>query len=150
MVASVYRNIMEYKIYRTNDINDILQCVPIEVELQKKIKSDIEIKNMLAFLQHQIDSPYIGMWIAKNGDENIRGYMIAIADSLLTKKINLWRMWTERGSKGIANQFESILSAWAKSLHIKTVTIQVNDRIKAIAKKWKFKPVSLIMEREVK
>ena len=136
------------RIERINDLAEILKCLPFEREIRVKGRDNTRESDMLLFIRSQLDNPLFGVWFSYNGGGDINGYMIGMLSLIpgFHREIIL-RMYT-KDSK-IKDEFFNILAQWAKEYKIKIQHTTVIKNIKAILRKFKFKPVSVNMERRI-
>ena len=134
------------RIERTNDISEVLKCLPLERETAKKKRERTKESHMLIFVQSQLNNPLFGFWIAYNDQDNIIGYVAAFIGLIPgLERLHLLRIYAK--SKELFNQFEEILKEWANQFKVKTAQITVIKNVKAIQRKHQFVPVSINMER---
>ena len=135
------------RIERTNDMTEILKCLPFEREIRKRGRDSSRESDMLLFVQSQLSNPLFGFWIAYN-DDKIIGYTVAMINPIKgMERLHLLRIYTKR--KDLMKEFENILKEWAKQFKIKIAQMTVTNgkMIKAFQKKYGYKVVSVNMER---
>ena len=138
------------RIVRATTINETLQMLPIEQEIRKKEKEIIPLKDALISIAASIEDPNFGFWIAYDDNNEIIGFMIlTIIQDITAKTLQIHRVWYKQTEKEVLNQFLKTGRKWAKDNNIKRVVMLANRRIKAIQRKWKFKPIAVIMERRI-
>ena len=135
------------RIERITDIEEVMKCIPFEQEIRNKGRDNLRISKMLLFLREQLDNPMIKFLMAYDEDE-IVGYAIA-AISLVPsmERLHLMRIYAKR--KDVREGFEKILTEWAKEYKVKTAQMTMHKHIKAIERRYKWKAVSVNMERRI-
>lgn len=138
------------EIVRTNDMQEILQCVPIEEQLRKKEKAITKLRDFLLLVSMSLDNPDFGFWIAYE-DKKIVGYLVAFISRIPGMKyLTIQRIWYEQGNKQVMVNFEKILKKWARENEIRKCAITLTrPRIKALERRWGFKVISVNMERRI-
>ncbi len=138
------------KIEKVYDIQEILKCVPIEEEIRKKEGNRYPLKNMLLFIVSQLQNPFFSFWMVYNKEREVIGYMITLMSKVPGMEgIQVIRVWYDHKYPKISKKFWKILKTEAKQNNIKKIMISVERRMKALQKKWKFKLVSVNMERRI-
>ena len=136
------------KIERTTDMQEILKCIPFEHRVTEKGRDRSRIKDRLLYLNAQIDNPYLGFWIAYDDNNEVLGYTLA---SLVLipgmERLHLLRMYAP--TPEIRDAFENILRGWAKEHKVKFVQIAAAKGVKALQRKYGFKPDSVNMVRRI-
>jgi hypothetical protein len=138
------------EIERTNNIQEVIKCLPFEDEIRKKGRDKSKVSDMLMLIKNQMDNPFFGIWIAYDNEnkEKILGYTIAILTLIPGfERESILRMVAP--TKEIRDKFFEILEMWAKTFRIRTQTITAHKHIKAITRKFNFKAVSVVMERRI-
>ena len=136
------------KIERTIDMEVILKCLPFEREIRNKGRDTTRESKMLMFVQSQLQNPLFGFWVAYNDEEEIVGYTVAMASLVPSmEKLHLMRMYAK--TTELKEALLEVLHEWAKALKIKTESITVRKHIKAFQRRYKFKTVSVNMERRI-
>jgi hypothetical protein len=135
---------------RVTDIAEVLRIVPIEVKLRQKEKSDIAIKDVLTFVQGQLQSnPYFGIWIVEDG-EDVAGYVGLFINVIgRQKSLYIWRIWHDPHRPEVMLMLQDIIAECASNTKTDKIRIEVTRGMKAFNRKWGFKPISTIMERRV-
>ena len=133
------------RIERTNDMAEILKCLPFEREIRKKGRDSSRESDMILFVKSQLESPLFGFWIAYDDNNNIIGYISAII-SLIPgmERLHLLRIYAKQ--KGLFQQFENILKDWTKQYKVKVAQMTTKKHIKAF-KRYGYIPVSVNLER---
>jgi hypothetical protein len=141
---------------RTNDINDIIRLVPIEVSLREKEKSPVKAQELLAFVQSQLNNPlfYAVIVYADEMERKITGYMFLLAITIPImdmKQVNVLRVWYDhtQDRKQMKEIGMEIIRTVAKNHGIKKVKIEVQRGAKVYERMWGFKPVSTVLERRL-
>jgi len=133
-------------IERIYSIERVLECVPFEVEIRNKHRDASKVQKMLLFVQSQFENPMFGFWIAS--EENILGYAVAMI-SLVPggESLIILRLYAKipKVRDGLIEE----LKQFAKQFGVKTARITVRKNVKALTRKYKFKPVSINMERKI-
>ena len=136
------------RIERTNDLAEVLKCLPFEREIRVKGRDRMRESDMLLFIRSQLDNPMFGYWISYDDNSEVNGYAIALLNLLPgVQREFIIRMYA-KDSK-IRDEFFSILAQWAKMFKVKIQQTTVHKNIKAISRKFKFVPVSVNMERRI-
>ncbi len=137
-------------IKKVTNISEVLRLVPIEVRLREKEKSDVPVKDILTFIQQQLQiNPYFGIWIVEEDDEVV-GYVGLFANIVGgTRDVYMWRIWYEPHRHEVIKILYDIVVAYAEEVKAKKVRIEVTRGVKALERSWGFKPVATIMERRV-
>lgn len=131
------------------DMSDILKLVPIEVALRAKEKTDVPIKDVLTFIQHQLSNPYFGIWGVFD-DDKMLGYVSAYANIVgSTREVYIWRIWHDPHHNEVMPVLHNVLKEFGKMTKAKKARIEVTRGMKALERKWGWKPKSVIMELEV-
>ena len=136
------------RIQRTNDISEILKCLPFEREIRNKGRDDQRESNMLLFVQSQLNNPLFGFFMAYDDENNIIGYMVTIISLLPgAERLHILRIYAKQ--KELMKQFEEVLKEWAKLFKVKSACMTVTNAqmIKAMKRKYGYKVVSVNMER---
>lgn len=141
---------------RTNDINDIIRLVPIEVSLREKEKSPVKAQELLAFVQSQLNNPlfYPIIVYEDETEEKIIGYIFLLAVTIPImdmKQVNVMRVWYDhkQDRKAMRDLGLNIIREVAHYHGIKKVKIEVQRGAKVYERMWGFKPVSTVMERRI-
>lgn len=133
---------------RVTDMMDIMQIVPIEVRLREKEQSDVPVKDILTFINAQLQSPYFAAWIVTDNDI-VLGYVFTLINAFAQKEMMILRIWYEPHHKEAIKMLIEAMTQWVTEHKVKKVRIEIKRGLKAFQKKWKFYPVSVIMERRV-
>jgi len=135
-------------IERVTDINEILKCLPFEQEVRDKGRDTMKISDMLFFLKDQIGNPMFGFWMAYDDEDDIIGYLSAMMVLLPgMKKLHLLRLYAKDSI--VLAAFRDVVKVFCKDFKVKTVMISVSKNVRAIKRKYGFKPVSVTMEMEL-
>ena len=136
------------RIERTTDMKEILKCVPYEYEISEKGRDRSRIRDRLLYLDSQINNPYLGFWIAYDDNNEVLGYTLASIVLIPgMERLYLLRMYAPTIEAREA--FENILKDWAKEHKIKFAQIAVAKGVKALQRKYGFKPDSVNMIRRI-
>ena len=137
------------EIRRITDIQEVLRCLPFEREVRKKGRDKSRESQLLLFIQSYIESPYFGFFIAYDEDNEILGYSVAFISIIagIGNRMHLSRLYAKK--KEVFDALTDSMREWIKPYNIKTVQITAYKHIKAIQRRYKFKPVSVIMERRI-
>ena len=136
------------RIERITDIDEVLKCIPFEQEIRNKGRDNIRISKMLLFVKEQLMNPMFGFWMAYDDDENVAGYAIAIISIVPSmERIHLLRIYAK--DKELKKEFERILTDWAKEYKIKIAQMTATKHIRAFERRYKWKVVSVNMERRI-
>jgi len=143
-------------IIRATSIEEVLDCIPIEIEIRKKEDEYIKLKDMLAFLESQISQPYLGFYIAYE-EEKIIGFLVLFYVPLRGfEQIQIMRVWYDHHYKEVIKEFENIIRQWKRETKAPRVTVEMEarrkgksnmGRIKAFKKKWGFSLRTIVLER---
>jgi len=135
------------KITLAKSISDLLECVPFEREIYTKGRETTKVDKLLHFLEAQLENPYFRFWIARE-EGDVIGYFVAMI-SLIPKheRIHLIRMYAK--SDKLREELLDKGREWANEYNIKIVQMTVTSHVKAFQRRWKFKPVSVNMERRI-
>ena len=136
------------EIKRITDMQEVFKCMPFETEIRRKGRDSTRIQKLILFLQSVIESPLLGYWIAYDDNKNIIGYFVAIV-SLVPgmEAVNLLRIYAKQ--KDIKDKLIEIGTEWAKEFGIKKVQMTAEKHIKAFVRGYKFKVVSVNLERRL-
>ena len=136
------------RIERTTNIQEVLKCVPFEMEIIKKGRDSSRIKDRLLFVKSQLGNPAFGHWMAYDEEDNVIGYTLAML-SLVPgmERLHLLRMWAPK--KELKETFCEILETWAKDNHVKTAQITTTKNIKVLKRKYGFVVDSVNMVRRI-
>ncbi len=136
------------RIERTNDIQEIMQCLPFEREIRKKGRDNTRESDMLLFIQSQLNNPMFGFWIGYDEKNVIIGYVVAMI-SLFPgmERLQLLRIYAKQ--KDLFNEFEEVLKQWAKQFKVRICQMTVSSvkHVKVYQRKFGYKIVSINMER---
>jgi hypothetical protein len=136
---------------RITDMADIMNIIPIEVRLRVKEKTNVPVKDILAFLNVQLPNPLFAVWMVADG-EDIAGYVFTLINTFSSssnREMMILRIWYDQHKKEAIRLLVEVMREWVKENKIKNVRIEVKKGLRAFQKKWGFKPVSVIMERRV-
>ena len=136
------------RIERTTDISEVLKCMPFEQVVINKGRDKSRIRDRLLFVKSQIENPYFGFWMAYDDNNEIIGY--AIASLVLMpgmERLVLLRMYAP--TKEIREELSNVLRDWAKQYKVKLAQISVTKGVKALERKYGFKPDSINMIRRI-
>lgn len=135
------------QIRRTNDIQEVLKCLPFEREIRNKGRDDQRESKLLLFVQSQLHNPLFGFWIAYDDEGNVKGYAVTVASLIPgVERLHILRIYAKNG---LMKEFEKVLKEWAKPLKLKIASMTVTDArmIKAMQHRYGYKIVSVNMER---
>lgn len=135
------------RIERTNDIQEILRCLPFEREIRKKGRDSSKERDMLLFVQSQLNNPLFGFFIAYDDENEIKGYGAGLIN-LTPGDEGLIALRIYAKDKELKNELERIGSEWAKAFKINKVQITLSKHIKAF-QRMGWKVVSVNMERRI-
>jgi hypothetical protein len=137
-------------IKRVTEMAEVLKLVPIEIKLREKEKSEVPTKDILAFVQGQLQTnPYFGMWIVEDEDI-VLGYVglfLNVVGGI--RDLHIWRVWHDPHHPEVMDVLYKTVTDCAKNARARTMKIDITRGAKAYEKKWGFKPVSTIMERRL-
>lgn len=138
------------RITETRDINEVLKCLPMEIEIQKKGRDVMPIKDLLSVLNTAFTTnPNLRFFMAYDENEGVLGYMVLILyPDKEYRSIQIYRIWTN-GKKEILESFIEIIKTLAKEFRCKKIIIVTRKNTKALKRKWGFKVSSTIMERSI-
>lgn len=141
---------------RTNNINDILRVVPIEVKLREKERTKVRTKEFLEFIQMQLMNPlfYFLMIFEDDTEQAIVGYMalVVIPIKLMDlQQVNILRVYYDPKYRetNIKQTLENAVILIARQHRITDIRIEVTGRERAIARSWGFKKRGIVMERRI-
>lgn len=136
------------RIERINEIQEVLKCVPFEQEIRNKKRDNVKISKTILFLQSQLDNPYFGFWIGYDDNDNVLGYTVAMITAIPgMERLHVLRMYAKQ--KDLKEKFEGILKKWAKENKIKIAQMTAIKNVKAFARKYKWRVVSVNLERRI-
>lgn len=136
------------RIERITDLSEILKCLPFEREIRNKGRDRTRESDMLMFTRSQLQNPLFGFWIAYDDKDDILGYCVALLNLFPgLQREYILRIYSKQ--KEVTSDLIEILSQWAKEHKVKLAQITVNKNIKAMQRIFKFKPVSVNMERRI-
>ena len=143
------------EIIRATAIREVLDCIPIEMEIRKKENERMKLKDMLLFVENQLGNPYFGFYIAYE-EEGIVGFMSLFYIPIRgMEQIQVLRIWSHPQHEAMGG-FEKIIRQWKKETKAPKVTIEMDarrknkdnmGRIRAMKRKWGFKISSIVLER---
>jgi len=146
------------RIVRATTINEVLECIPIEIGIRKKETGNFPLKDMLTFVSSQLDKPYFGFYIAYE-EEKIIGFMILFIVPIKgMEQIQIWRIWSDPHYKEVMKEFFNITKQWAKETKIHKLTTNMETirnkrnnigRIKALKRRWGFHITGIQLERRI-
>jgi len=139
------------RIERAKNLQEMMQCVPIENTMRKKEKELMPLKDFLLFLALHAENPNLAMWFVYDEKKEIIGYTVAMLISMPGIQ-NIWiiRAWYDHHFKELPKIFmKKTLRKWARENNIKKFSITINRGIKAYQRTWGFKVVSVNMERRI-
>lgn len=144
------------RIIRASTIAEILECVPIEMDIRKKEMEHMKLKDMLAFLETQLEQPFLGFYIAYE-KEQIVGFMVLFYIPIRgLEQVQIMRIWYDHHYPKVMDEFEQIIRQWKRETKAPKVTVSMDTmrngrsnmgRINALRKKWGFSIVSVELER---
>lgn len=136
------------RIERITDLSEILKCLPFEREIRNKGRDRTRESDMLMFIRNQLGNPLFGVWIAYDDKDDILGYCVALLNLFPgIQREYILRIYSK--DKKVTSDLVEILSQWAKEYKVKLAQITVNKNIKAMQRIFKFKPISVNMERRI-
>jgi len=136
------------RIERITDIDEVIKCIPFEQEIRNKGRDNTRISKMLLFVRDQLTNPLFGFWIAYDNEDEVIGYSIAVLSLIPSmERIHLLRIYAKQ--KELKEQFEEILTNWAKEYKIKVAQMTATKHIRAFERRYKWKVVSVNMERRI-
>lgn len=144
-------------IKRITQIEEVLRIVPIENELREKEGTHIKTQEMLSLINSQLNNPlfYLIYVYEDKTEANLMGYIIFIVIPIKLmdmKSLNILRIYYNHKyykDSNIQKTGWEIIEHVAKQYDIHKIRIEVSRGVKAYQKKWKFKPMRTVMEREV-
>jgi hypothetical protein len=132
---------------RVTDMAEVLKIVPIETRLREKEHSQVPVKDILSFVNMQINSPLFAIWMVLDG-ETVRGYACTLINPI-SHSMMIWRIWYDQHKKEAMTLLKEAILQWGKSYKVKILRIEVIRGLKALQRTWGFNPKSVIMERRV-
>jgi hypothetical protein len=139
------------RVIETRDIADILKCIPMELEIRKKGRDIMPIRDMLSILKKNFDSnPFFKFYmILEDEGEKLLGYVgLIIRLEKENKTIHLYRIWHD-GTKEVLDKLKEIIRYISKESRCKRLTIEVYKNEKVLERIYGFKRHSVIMERRI-
>jgi hypothetical protein len=139
------------RVLETRDISEVLRCIPMELEIRKKGRDTMSIKDTLSLLKLNFDhNPYFKFYMIFPDDtDDLLGYIaLIIRPEKEMKTIHLYRIWYN-GTQVVMDQIKDIIKYISKETKCRRLTIEVFKNEKALEKKWGFKKSSVIMERRI-
>ena len=89
-----------------------------------------------------------GYWMAYDDKDNVLGYTVAMITLIPdVERMHVLRMYAKQ--KEIEKEFEKVLIEWAKEYKVKIAQMTATRHIKAFERRYKFKVVSVNMERRI-
>jgi len=135
----------------TRDISEVLRCLPMEIEIRKKGRDVMPIKDTLSLLKMNFEhNPYFKFYmIFADEEDKLLGYMaIIIRPQKEYKTIHLYRIWYD-GTKEVFEKMKEIITYIGKETKCKRLTIEVYKNEAALERLYGFKKSSVIMERRI-
>jgi len=139
------------RVVETREISEVLRCIPMEVEIRKKGRDVMPIRDTLSLLKLNFDlNPYFKFYMIFPDDgEELLGYIVLIIrPEKEMKTIHLYRIWYN-GKKEVLEQMKEIIRYISKETKCKRLTIEVFKNEKALERLWGFKRYSVVMERRI-
>jgi hypothetical protein len=139
------------RVIETRNISDILQCIPMELEIRKKGRDVMPIRDMLSLLKQNFEhNPCFKFYMifADEGD-TLLGYIgLIVRPEKEVRTIHLYRIWHD-GTKEVLEKLKEIIKLIAKETKCKRLTVEVYKDEKALERVYGFKKHSTIMERRI-
>ena len=138
------------RVTETRDIAEFLQCIPMEMEIRKKGRDIMPLRDTMSLLKDQFENnPWFKFFMIFDDTEKLAGYFgIFIRPERGVKTIHLYRIWYN-GKKEVFDKIEEIIRQIAKETKCKRLTIEIYNNEKALERLWGFKRYSVIMERRI-
>jgi len=138
---------MSINIIEMRDISDFLKLIPMEMEIRNKGRDIMPIKDMITFVQRQLeDNPNFHILIAYD-DERIVGYAaFYINPQPEFRQFHLYRIWTDPKRPDALKELDETRKQIMKHLKLKSFTIEVYKNVHALERKG-FYVKSYIMEQ---
>ena len=139
------------RVVETRDIADVLQCIPMEIEIRNKGRDKIPIKDTLSLLKQNFEhNPFFHFFlIFPDEDGALLGYFaINLHPQKELRTIHLYRVW-HNGSREVADKIRELLVAIAKETKCRRLTIEAYKNEAALERLYGFKKSSVIMERRI-
>ncbi len=139
------------RIVETRDVSEVLRCLPMELEIRKKGRDVMPIRDTLSLLKKNFEhNPYFRFFlIFADDNDDVLGYMgLVIYPEKELKTIHLYRIWYN-GTKEVLEQLKEIIRHIAKETKCKRLTIEVYNNEAALERSYGFKKSSVIMERRI-
>jgi hypothetical protein len=139
------------RIIETRDITEVLRCVPMEMEIRKKGRDHMPIRDMLSLVKENFEhNPLFHFFLIFEDDsDNLIGYFaIIIRPQKEFRTINLYRIWHD-GSKEVRDKIEEIITQIAKETKCRRLTIEVYKNESSIERLYGFRKSSTVMERRI-
>jgi hypothetical protein len=139
------------RIVETRDISEVMKCIPMEIEIRKKGRDIMPIKDTLSLLKASFDNnPYFKFYmiLADDCDNLLAYFALIIKPEKELKTIHLYRIWYN-GAKEVLEQIKEIIRYIGKETKCKRLTIEVYSNEKALERIYGFKKSSVIMERRI-
>lgn len=143
-------------IIRATTISEVLECIPIEMEIRKKEDERFPLKDILAFVESQLEQPYFGFYMAYE-EEKIIGFVILVYVPIKGfEQVQIIRIWYDHKYPEVMDEFEKIAWQWKKETKAPRLTTTMDarrggksnmNRIRAFKRKWKFNIVGVELER---
>jgi len=139
------------KIVETRDITDILKCIPMELEIRKKGRDIMPIRDTLSLLKQNFESnPCFRFYMiyADNSEKLIGYFGIIVRPEKEIRTIHLYRIWYD-GTKEVIEKIKETIREIAKTTKCRRLTVEVYDNEKALERLYGFKKHSTIMVRRI-
>ncbi len=140
------------RIERIYDVQKLFPIIPIELKLHEKRKITTKARDLLSFIQPQLNNPLFGIWVVYDDADTIAGYCVALINPIRLMDLHalhIWRIWYDQHKREAMDLIVKTLAEWAEENRIKTVRMEIRRGTRALQKKWKFRPVSIVMERRL-
>jgi len=135
----------------TRDIGKVLELIPFEMEIRNKDRESMPLKDAINIIDKKLKgSPLFKIFLAYETDDKnkIAGYCFTeITPPPGPKKLLLYRMYAPK--KDIRIALDKAKNEWANQFKINTEHITTNKHIRALKRLYKFKVVSVNMERRI-
>jgi hypothetical protein len=139
------------RVVETKDISEILKCIPMELEIRKKGRDVMPIRDMLSLLKVTFENnPLFKFYmILEDEGEGLLGYMgLFIRPEREVRTIHLYRIWYN-GNKEVFEKLKEIIKGISRETKCRRLTIEVYANEKVLERIYGFKRHSVIMERRI-
>jgi hypothetical protein len=139
------------RVVETRDITEILKCIPMELEIRKKGRDVMPIRDMLSLLKLTFENnPLFKFYmIFEDEGDALLGYMgLFVRPEREVRTIHLYRIW-HNGSKDVLEKLKEIIRGISKETKCRRLTIEVYKNENVLERIYGFKRHSVIMERRI-